>query len=166
MQWLLKYEITQQDVDNYNIGWNNEHQMLVLVNTPSYYQARNFSNYGAKYLSKGHKPLIFYGNGAILVCVEDILSAIKIAKANKNVTDERKDSPTKGQTINLATVKGDVYYWTQVKLTEAAAKSDDICCGDLPIAKAKPASCSVVFAACVSVIPIICVKLAICLALC
>ena len=97
MQWLLKYEITQQDVDNYNIGWNNEHQMLVLVNTPSYYQARNFSNYGAKYLSKGHKPLIFYGNGAILVCVEDILSAIKIAKANKNVTT----IPLLGSTMSL-----------------------------------------------------------------
>lgn len=86
MKWLLQYGITQQDVDNYNIGWNNVHQMLVLVNTPSYYQARNFSGYGGKYVSKGHKPLIFYGNGAILVCVEDILSAIKIAKSNTNVS--------------------------------------------------------------------------------
>ena len=85
MQWLLQYGITQQDVDTYKLGWNNEHQMLVLVNTPDYYQARNFGNYGAKYISKGKKPLIFYGLGDILICVEDVLSAIKIVKANKNV---------------------------------------------------------------------------------
>ena len=85
MKWLLQYGITQQDVDTYKLGWNNEHRMLVLVNTPDYYQARNFSNYGAKYISKGKKPLIFYGLGDILICVEDVLSAIKIVKANKNV---------------------------------------------------------------------------------
>jgi Zn ribbon nucleic-acid-binding protein len=85
MKWLLQYGITQQDVDTYKLGWNNEHQMLVLVNTPDYYQARNFGNYGGKYISKGKKPLIFYGLGDILICVEDVLSAIKIVKANKNV---------------------------------------------------------------------------------
>lgn len=84
-QWLLQYGITQQDVDTYKLGWNVEHELLVLVNTPTYYQARNFSNYGAKYISRGKKPLLFYGTGAILVCVEDVLSAIKIVKANKNI---------------------------------------------------------------------------------
>jgi uncharacterized metal-binding protein (TIGR02443 family) len=84
-QWLLQYGITQQDVDEYKIGWNPNNQLLVLVNTPSYYQARNFNNYGAKYISKGKKPLLFYGTGDILICVEDVLSAIKIVKSNKNV---------------------------------------------------------------------------------
>lgn len=96
-QWLLQYGITQQDVINYNIGWNSDHEFLVLVNTPSYYQARNFSGYGAKYVSKGRKPLIFYGNGDILLCVEDVLSAIKIAKANKDVCV----TPLLGSVISL-----------------------------------------------------------------
>jgi uncharacterized metal-binding protein (TIGR02443 family) len=96
-QWLLQYGITQQDVINYNIGWNSDHEFLILVNTPSYYQARNFSSYGAKYVSKGRKPLIFYGNGDILLCVEDVLSAIKIAKANKDVCV----TPLLGSVISL-----------------------------------------------------------------
>jgi uncharacterized metal-binding protein (TIGR02443 family) len=96
-QWLLQYGITQQDVDEYKIGWNSYHDLLVLVNTPSYYQARNFSKYGAKYISKGKKPLLFYGTGDILVCVEDVLSAIKIVKANKNVCA----TPLLGSIISL-----------------------------------------------------------------
>lgn len=84
-QWLLKYGITQEDINTYKLGWCPSNHTLILVNTPNYWQGRNFSN-GAKYLSKGRKPLIFYGNGDILVCVEDVISAIKINKANKNVT--------------------------------------------------------------------------------
>lgn len=85
MQWLLQYGITQNDIDSHKLSWCPSLNGLVLVQTTNYWQARNFGN-GAKYLSKGHKPLIFYGNGAILVCVEDIISAIKINNANKNVT--------------------------------------------------------------------------------
>ena len=81
MQWLLSYGITQSDVDYYHLGWHNQSQSLVLVNVPGYWQARSFNN-GPKYLSKGSKPLIFYGNGGILVCVEDVLSAIKVSKAD------------------------------------------------------------------------------------
>ena len=97
MQWLLQYGITQQDVDTYKLGWNANNQMLVLVNTPQYYQARNFSNYGPKYIAKGKKPLLFYGLGDILICVEDVISAIKIAKSNKNVTV----TPLLGSIISL-----------------------------------------------------------------
>jgi Zn ribbon nucleic-acid-binding protein len=97
MQWLLQYGITQQDVDTYKLGWNANNQMLVLVNTPQYYQARNFSKHGPKYISKGKKPLLFYGLGDILICVEDVISAIKIAKANKNVTV----TPLLGSIISL-----------------------------------------------------------------
>lgn len=89
MQWLLKYNITQQDIDLYKISWSPSWQALVLVNTPTYWQARNFADpdktFGAKYISSGQKPLIFYGLGDTLVCVEDVLSAIKIAKSDKNV---------------------------------------------------------------------------------
>jgi ribosomal protein S27AE len=97
MQWLLQYGITQQDVDTYKLGWNSDNQMLVLVNTPQYYQARNFNKYGPKYIAKGKKPLLFYGLGDILICVEDVISAIKIAKANKNVTV----TPLLGSIISL-----------------------------------------------------------------
>lgn len=89
MQWLLKYGLTKDDIDTYKISWNPAWHALVLVNIPGYWQGRNFADpdrtCGAKYLSKGRKPLIFYGNGDILVCVEDVISAIKISKANKDV---------------------------------------------------------------------------------
>lgn len=85
MQWLLQYGITQDDVKLSHIGWESKKEMLVLVNTPQYHQGRNFSGYGPKYISKGKKPLIFYGLSDTLVCVEDVISAIKIAKSNKNV---------------------------------------------------------------------------------
>ena len=85
MQWLLQYNITKDDIKLYQIGWEPRKQMLVLLNTPEYHQARNFSGYGPKYIAKGKKPLIFYNISDTLVCVEDVISAIKIAKSNKNV---------------------------------------------------------------------------------
>lgn len=85
MQWLLQYGITQQDCDIHKLSWCPSIQGLVLAHTENYWQARNFGN-GAKYLSKGHKPLLFYGTGAILVCVEDVISAIKVSNSNKDVT--------------------------------------------------------------------------------
>ena len=84
-QWLLQYGITKQDCEQNHIGWNPDKQLLVLVNTPNYFQARNFGSYGAKYVSKGKKPLLWYGNGDKLVCVEDVLSAIKVAKSDKSI---------------------------------------------------------------------------------
>ena len=83
-QWLLQYGITKADIDEHKIGWCPDMNALVLVHTPDYWQGRNFGSYGAKYLSKGAKPLIFYGKGDILICVEDVISAIKIAKSNPN----------------------------------------------------------------------------------
>lgn len=83
-QWLLQYGITSKDVTDYGMGWYAERSLLVLTNSPSYWQARNFG-YGIKYVSKGSKPLLFYGEGDTIVCVEDILSAIKVSKANSNI---------------------------------------------------------------------------------
>ena len=71
--------------DLYHLGWNNSQELLVLVNTPTYFQGRNFKDYGVKYVSRGKKPLLFYGLGDTIVCVEDVLSAIKISKANKSI---------------------------------------------------------------------------------
>jgi len=85
MQWLLQYEITKHDCETYHITWCASKELLMLVNTPTYYQGRNFGE-GVKYLSYGDKPLIFYGNSDTLVCVEDVLSAIKVYKADNSLT--------------------------------------------------------------------------------
>ena len=80
MQWLFSYGILPSEIKDFHISWNEEHELLVLMKTPDYWQARCFGNQKVKYLSKGKKPLTFYGYSAKLVCVEDILSAIKIAR--------------------------------------------------------------------------------------
>lgn len=80
LKWLLSYGITLNEIKDFGIGWNDESQMLVLVKTPDYWQARTFGNHKVKYMSSGIKPLTVYGNGDTIVCVEDILSAIKIAR--------------------------------------------------------------------------------------
>ena len=80
-RWLLSFGITSQDVSDYSLGWSEDKQLLVLVNTDNYYQGRCFGNQRTKYLSKGKKPLLSYGNGGTIICVEDVLSAIKVAKA-------------------------------------------------------------------------------------
>jgi len=96
MKWLLQYGITKADIDHYHLGWCNDLNILVLVNTPNYYQGRSFTT-GVKYRSKGKKPLLWYGNGDILVCVEDVISAIKVSKANPDVTV----TPLLGSSISL-----------------------------------------------------------------
>jgi DNA primase len=80
MQWLLSYGITPNEINDFRIGWNDDAQLLVLVKTPDYWQARTFGNHKVKYMSNGIKPLTFYGYADKIVCVEDILSAIKISR--------------------------------------------------------------------------------------
>lgn len=80
-RWLLSFGITGSDVSEYSLGWSENKKLLVLVNTDDYYQGRCFGDQGRKYLSKGKKPLLSFGNGGTIVCVEDVLSAIKVAKA-------------------------------------------------------------------------------------
>lgn len=79
-RWLLSYGITNEEISKYNIAWDANNQVLVLHYTQNYWQGRCFGNQPTKYLSKGIKPLTIYGKGATIVCVEDILSAIKIAR--------------------------------------------------------------------------------------
>ena len=83
MQWLLKYDIRQDEIDKYNIGWEPDMNILVLIQNSNYWQGRNFGFGNAKYRSNGIKPLTIYGESDILILVEDVLSAIKIARTHK-----------------------------------------------------------------------------------
>ena len=55
-------------------------KLLVLIQRKNYWQGRNFGFGNIKYMSSGNKPLTIYGEGDILLVVEDVLSAIKIAR--------------------------------------------------------------------------------------
>lgn len=79
-QWLFQYGIKPSEIKDFGITWNEEHELLVLLKTPTYWQARTFGKHKVKYMSTGQKPLTFYGYSDKLVCVEDILSAIKISR--------------------------------------------------------------------------------------
>ena len=83
MQWLLKYDIRQDEIDKYNIQWEPDMNILVLLQNSNYWQGRNFGFGNSKYRSNGIKPLTIYGEGDIIILVEDVLSAIKIARTKK-----------------------------------------------------------------------------------
>ena len=80
MQWLLKYGISREEIAKYGISWEPAKRLLVLINNKGYWQARNFGFGNYKYKSNGMKPLQIYGDGDTIVVVEDVLSAIKIAR--------------------------------------------------------------------------------------
>jgi hypothetical protein len=100
-QWLLKYGITNQEIEQNNIAYNANSDILVLLYTQNYWQGRCFGNQSQKYLSKGLKPLTIYGNGDTIVCVEDILSAIKIARLSPNYCA----TPLLGSSMSLETTQ-------------------------------------------------------------
>jgi hypothetical protein len=80
MRWLLKYNITKDEIAKYGITWAPMKRLLVLIQRKDYWQGRNFGFGKIKYMSSGSKPLTIYGEGDILLVVEDVLSAIKIAR--------------------------------------------------------------------------------------
>lgn len=100
-QWLLKYGITNQEIQDNKIAWDANSQILILHYTQNYWQGRCFGNQHQKYLSKGLKPLTIYGNGDTIVCVEDILSAIKIARLSPNYCS----TPLLGSSMPLETTQ-------------------------------------------------------------
>jgi DNA primase len=51
-----------------------------LIHRKNYWQGKTFGNSNIKYLSQGIKPLTIYGKGDTIILVEDVLSAIKIAR--------------------------------------------------------------------------------------
>jgi Zn ribbon nucleic-acid-binding protein len=80
MQWLLTFGITQAEIEEYGIKWNPRNEFLVLIDQAKYWQARTFDGRRPKYMSFGRKPLTIFGEGDTIVIVEDILSAMKIAR--------------------------------------------------------------------------------------
>lgn len=96
MEWLLSYGISQEEIDKYGIEWNVKEEMLVLLQTARYWQARTFNSRRPKYMSAGSKPLTIYGQGDTIVIVEDIISAIKIARLH----DEYCACPVLGSSLS------------------------------------------------------------------
>lgn len=101
LSWLLSYGLTLDEISNNNISWCPSKELLVLINLDSYYQGRCFGNQKTKYLSKGNKPLLFYGFSDKLILVEDILSAIKIAR----LSPEYCASPLLGSSVSEETIQ-------------------------------------------------------------
>ena len=100
-QWLLKYGITNEEIGQNNIAYNANSDILVLLHTQNYWQGRCFGDQPQKYLSKGNKPLTIYGNGDTIVCVEDVLSAIKIARLSPDYCA----TPLLGSSMSLETTQ-------------------------------------------------------------
>ncbi len=100
-QWLLKYGITNEEIKQNNIAYNANSDILVLLHTQNYWQGRCFGDQPQKYLSKGNKPLTIYGNGDTIVCVEDVLSAIKIARLSPDYCA----TPLLGSSMSLETTQ-------------------------------------------------------------
>lgn len=96
--WLQKYDITNQDIITYNIGYSKRFNRVILpvYNEEGdliYWQGRNLgkiSKENPKYINlrnKGAKNVYFKSQqGCVEVCiVEDILSAIKVGKVTDSI---------------------------------------------------------------------------------
>ena len=88
LKWLLGYGLTDKEMENFSYaykrfvkGYEIPCNLLVFVNTDTYWLGRNFADVGVRYLSSGEKPLLKYGtNPDIVVFVEDVISAIKVGR--------------------------------------------------------------------------------------
>ena len=88
LKWLLGYGLTDKEMENFSYaykrfvkGYAIPCNLLVFINTESYWLGRNFGDVGVRYLSSGEKPLIKYGtNPDAVVFVEDVISAIKVSR--------------------------------------------------------------------------------------
>ena len=83
MKWLLSYGISQEDIKEFGIKWDIKNQLLVLIDTAKYWQGRSFDKHKPKYMSSGAKPYTVYGSSDKVVLVEDIISALRIAKTKQ-----------------------------------------------------------------------------------
>lgn len=82
LKWLLGYGLSSKECEQFKSCYKKGEKavnLLVLTHGADYWQARNFG-YGVKYLSSGKKPFIVYGQGDVLVLVEDIISAVKVGR--------------------------------------------------------------------------------------
>lgn len=92
LDWLNKYEITQSEVIDHKMMWSDQMKWLIFpVYGDSFteqllgFQARNFSDKGNKYYTRGGYDSIvnYYGkrsNDGTIVLTEDVISAIKVAR--------------------------------------------------------------------------------------
>ena len=88
LKWLSEYNLTLDEIGKFKYaykrvikGYEIPCNLLVFVNTDTYWLGRNFGDVGVRYLSSGEKPLIKYGtNPDLVVFVEDVISAIKIGR--------------------------------------------------------------------------------------
>jgi hypothetical protein len=88
LKWLAGYNLTLQEMRGFSYagkrvikGQEVPCSLLVLVHNGSYWLARNLHTDGVRYYSSGSKPLLKYGNNShVIVLVEDVISAIKVAR--------------------------------------------------------------------------------------
>jgi Zn ribbon nucleic-acid-binding protein len=121
--WLLKYGITNEEITKYGIGWCQEKELLVLIHNDSFWQGRNFATgpQHTKYLSSGSKEkLTFYGEGAKLIVVEDVLSAIKVARLSPDYCS----LPLLGSSMPLewSRIVSERFKWVRIWLDRDKAK--------------------------------------------
>ena len=90
LEWIRKYGITDQEIQQNHFGWSNKYESLVLPVFDCFgnllmYQNRFFGEGAKRYFTSGQPDLIYHvlGSGAhndSVVCVEDLLSAIKVSR--------------------------------------------------------------------------------------
>jgi Zn ribbon nucleic-acid-binding protein len=89
-QWLNKYGITQQEIQQYGFGWSQLHERLIFPafdndGSLSFYQGRAFSDTPDKprYSTQGYGEDVFHFVGSpslSVVLTEDVISAIKVSR--------------------------------------------------------------------------------------
>lgn len=88
LKWLSEYNLTLDEIGKFKYaskrvvkGYEIPCNLLVFVNTGTYWLGRNFSDVGVRYLSSGEKPFLTYGSNLhIAVFVEDVISAVKVGR--------------------------------------------------------------------------------------
>ena len=89
LEWLRKYGITDQEIQQNHFGWSNKYESLVFPVFDCFgnllmYQNRYFgSEVHQRYHTSGMPDLVYHvngGGGDSIVCVEDLLSAIKVSR--------------------------------------------------------------------------------------
>lgn len=86
LKWLAKYGLTPEEISD-NYLWSDAEQQLIFYTTNEegqllFTHARNFREGRRKYDTQGNvrDSIVILGEGSIVVLVEDVVSAIKIAR--------------------------------------------------------------------------------------
>ena len=77
-EWLAQYDLTAAETALYTYDYDRQH---LVFRDGDFTNSRNFdAEDHRKYVSYGMKPYSVHGKGRWLVCVEDAVSAIKVAR--------------------------------------------------------------------------------------